>query len=102
MAGFATWKKLGRAVRRGERALWILAPMTGRRVVSADGEEHRPVVGFRPVAVFDVAQTDGDPLPEVCRPLRGGDPGTGFDLLADPATGLGYSVEIRSPGIDER
>ncbi len=93
VAGFATWKKLGRAVRKGERGLWILAPMTGRRTRTDDGEEHRAVVGFRPVAVFDVAQTDGEPLPEVCRTLRGDDPGAGFDLLAGRAVRLGYSVE---------
>ena len=75
VAGFATWKALGRAVRKGERAIWILAPMTGRRTRSADGDEHRPILGFRPVAVFDVAQTDGEPLPEVCRTLEGDDPG---------------------------
>ncbi len=30
VAGFATWKKLGRSVRKGERAIWILAPMHGQ------------------------------------------------------------------------
>ena len=32
VAGFATWKGLGRSVRKGERAIWILAPMVGRPV----------------------------------------------------------------------
>jgi antirestriction protein ArdC len=94
VAGFATWKKLGRAVRKGERALWILAPMTGRRTRSDDGEEHRPILGFRPVAVFDVAQTDGDPLPEVCRTLQGEGPAAGFHYLAERAARLGYGVEV--------
>lgn len=93
VAGFATWKSLGRAVRKGERAIWILAPMTGRRTRKADGEEHRPILGFRPVAVFDVAQTDGEPLPEVCRTLEGDDPAAGFGLLVDRAYRLGYTVE---------
>ena len=48
--------------------------MTGRRTRTPEGEEHRPILGFRPVPVFDVAQTDGEPLPEVCRNLRGDDP----------------------------
>jgi antirestriction protein ArdC len=94
VAGFATWKKLGRVVRRGERALWILAPMTGRRTRNAEGEERRPIVGFRPVAVFDVAQTDGDPLPDVCRVLRGSHPAAGFEVLVDRATKLGYAVDV--------
>ncbi len=93
VAGFTAWKKLGRAVRKGERALWILAPMTGRRARSDDGEERRPIVGFRPVPVFDVAQTDGEPLPEVCRNLRGDDPRSCFGLLVARAGRLGYTVE---------
>ena len=93
VAGFATWKALGRAVRKGERAIWILAPMTGRRTGTADGEERRPILGFRPVAVFDVAQTDGEPLPEVCRTLEGDDPSAWFALLVDRASRLGYAVE---------
>ena len=94
VAGFATWKSLGRAVRKGERAIWILAPMTGRRTRMADGEEHRPILGFRPVAVFDVAQTDGEPLPEVCRTLEGDDPAALFGRLADRASRLGYAVDV--------
>ena len=94
VAGFATWKKLGRTVSRGERALWILAPMVGRKVRDADGDERRPIYGFRPVPVFDVAQTEGAPLPEVCRTLSGGDPASWFDALVGRAAGLGYSVEL--------
>ena len=92
VAGFATWKKLGRSVRQGERAIWILAPMTGKRTRTDDGEEHRPIVGFRPVPVFDLAQTEGDPLPEVCRTLRGDDPTAWFDRLTSCAGTMGYAV----------
>jgi antirestriction protein ArdC len=92
VAGFATWKKLERSVRKGERAIWILAPMTGRRVRSGDDEECRPIVFFRPVAVFDVAQTDGEPLPVVCRNLHGGDPTSAFARLEARAGALGYVV----------
>lgn len=92
VAGFATWKKLGRSVLQGERAIWILAPMTGKRTRSDNGEEHRPIVGFRPVAVFDLAQTEGDLLPEVCRTLRGDDPTAWFDRLTSCAETMGYAV----------
>jgi antirestriction protein ArdC len=94
VCGFATWKKLGRSVRKGERALWILAPMVGRRTWTADDEERRPIYGFRPVAVFDVAQTDGDDLPEVCSNLEGDDPTACFGLLEGRARALGYSVDL--------
>jgi hypothetical protein len=93
VAGFATWRKLGRSVIKGQRAIWILAPMIGRRVQETDGEEHQPIYGFRPVAVFDIAQTEGDPLPEVCRNLEGEDPAAWFIALRARAERLGYSVE---------
>ena len=58
VAGYRVWQSLGRQVRRGERAISILAPL---RSTSHDEEEPR-VVGFRWVAVFDIEQTDGAPL----------------------------------------
>jgi len=93
VAGFASWAKLGRHVRKGERAIWILAPMVGRRDPQAEGEERRRIHGFRPVAVFDVAQTEGDDLPDVCRNLDGGDPSSWFDALAGRAESWGWTVE---------
>jgi hypothetical protein len=45
------------------------------------------------VAVFDVAQTDGADLPEVCRKLQGDDPAACFDALAGRAAAWGYRVE---------
>ena len=68
VAGFNDWKhKHGRVVRRGERAIWILAPITRKVEVENEQGETEPqhrVVGFRAVPVFDVSQTDGPPLPE--------------------------------------
>jgi antirestriction protein ArdC len=99
VAGFSAWRKLGRTVSKGERAIWILAPMVGRGTATADGEEKRPVYGFRPVAVFDVAQTEGDELPQVCRNLEGEDPAALFDTLCGQADRMGYSVEsVELPG----
>ncbi len=99
VAGFATWRTLGRSVRKGERAIWILAPMVGRRTRTEDDEERRPVLGFRPVAVFDVAQTEGEELPVVCQNLEGEDPARWFDLLRRRAGRLGYSVDqVELPG----
>jgi hypothetical protein len=31
VAGFQTWKKLGRSVRKGERGIYVLAPMVQKR-----------------------------------------------------------------------
>ncbi len=55
-----------RYVRKGEKGIVILAPMVGRK--KSDGEltedEQTRVFGFRAAHVFDVSQTDGEPLPE--------------------------------------
>lgn len=63
VAGYRAWKALGRQVRKGERGLRILAPCTYKQTDDDTGEERRVLRGFRSVAVFDITQTDGDPLP---------------------------------------
>jgi len=63
VAGYRAWQGLGRQVRKGEKGIWILVPF--RRTVEDDqGEKVRGIGGFGVGTVFDVAQTDGDPLPE--------------------------------------
>jgi len=93
VAGFHAWRKLGRKVRKGERAIWIFAPMT-RRVQNDDADEKTLVLsGFKVVPVFDMAQTDGEPLPEIATRLQGDDPSHSYGRLREVAHSLGYSVE---------
>jgi hypothetical protein len=68
VAGYRRWQELGRQVRRGEEGIRILAPVS--RVVEDEGtgEKVRALVGFKVASVFDVSQTDGEPLPEAPRP----------------------------------
>lgn len=70
VASFTTWRRLGRAVRRGERAIWILAPVRARRRTDC-GEDEERVVAFRAVPVFDVSQTEGEAPPSISVPLAG-------------------------------
>ena len=68
VAGFHAWHKLGRFVKKGEKGILILAPIIRRK--SEDNSETEPeesstAVGFRAAYVFDVRQTDGQPLPEI-------------------------------------
>lgn len=63
VAGFHTWRTMGRFVRKGEKGIAILAPIVGRRAADSAEENARTVVGFRAAYVFDIEQTDGEPLP---------------------------------------
>lgn len=116
VAGFQTWKKLGRYVRRGEKGIAILAPIVAKRRVGTeepqgpdgiaefDGEElhEKRVIGFKIVHVFDVSQTDGDQLPEQPMPVElEVESETGGWLggrLLDVAQKLGLCVLPGSPG----
>lgn len=67
VAGFETWKKLGRFVRKGEHGIMIFAPCKWKRERDkGDGStETEQGIFFKSVYVFDVAQTDGRDLPTV-------------------------------------
>ena len=96
VAGFSTWRLLGRAVRKGERAIWIVAPLL--RASAFAGAKEPELRGFRRVAVFDVAQTEGAELAEVCHPLEGSDDDEHFVALQRVATRLGFAVaEVEMP-----
>lgn len=66
VAGFHAWLKMRRFVRKGEKGIVILAPMVGRIRSNEEltEDEKTRIVGFRPAHVFDISQTDGEPLPE--------------------------------------
>jgi hypothetical protein len=99
LAGLHQWRRLGRHVRRGEHGIAILAPIL-RRVdrVEADnaGEEaERRCVGFKVVYVFDVGQTDGDPLRSAPTPaiVDGKAPVWLWSALGAQITGAGFHLE---------
>jgi antirestriction protein ArdC len=94
VAGFSTWKKLGRCVRKGEQAIWIVAPMVASKPGPVGARGDREVRGFKHVPVFDVSQTEGEELPAVCRNLSGDGPANCLTGLIDVAESVGYSVEF--------
>ena len=85
VAGYQAWQKnFNRHVKRGEKGIRILAPapykikeerdkldpVTGEVMLDKDGtpqteEVEVKIPAFRAVSVFDVSQTDGEPLPEL-------------------------------------
>jgi antirestriction protein ArdC len=62
--GFRQWQQVSRHVRKGEKSFCILSPILKTRTTD-DGKEQTYLVGFKGTAVFGLAQTDGQPLPEV-------------------------------------
>jgi len=63
VAGFHDWLKKKRYVKKGEKGIPILAPC-GIKVLEEDGKVIAQEMRFKTVYVFDVTQTDGEPLPE--------------------------------------
>lgn len=92
VAGFNTWKSLGRFVRKGEKGMFILAPMVKKVEDEVTGETETEIRGFRWVSVFDVAQTEGDDLPEISSKIHGEDASDFFGQLVEVAKGLGFAV----------
>lgn len=112
VAGFKQWQQLDRQVEKGQAGYQILAPVTGR-FASADpadpeswrrlarGEKPRPgetvrsrMVGVRPAYVWDVSQTEGEPVPEPPAPalLEGEAPAGLWDGLATQVRAAGFRL----------
>jgi len=91
VAGFNTWKDLGRWVRKGEKGIAILAPVMPPKQKPGEKKEEdteieiepRPVF-FKVVYIFDLSQTEGKPLLEFDVPVLTGEANEGLftDLLA--------------------
>jgi antirestriction protein ArdC len=67
VAGFRRWLELGRQVKKGEKGIAILAPVTYKSE-DEDGEEIKKLGGFRNAYIFDVSQTEGENVPEMPLP----------------------------------
>ncbi len=91
VAGFQTWKSLGRNVKKGEKGILILAPIVRNRKSTDSDSEEEVLFGFRPAYVFDISQTEGKPLPEFAR-VRG-DPGSLLTSLVATIRKRGIAIE---------
>jgi hypothetical protein len=63
--GYRQWEAVGRHVKKGQKAVYILAPCVKKfETEGDDGEtkEGSALYGFRSVPVFGLEQTDGEPL----------------------------------------
>lgn len=74
VAGFHTWKSMGRMVSKGQHGIRIFAPSPFKttEIDKITGESsERMIAAFRPVSVFDISQTEGEDLPSITTHLRG-------------------------------
>jgi len=94
VAGYRTWKELGRQVRAGEKGIAILAPCRYRTTTADDSDEQGPE-RTRVAHVFDVSQTDGPALAQPERPelLQGHAPAGLRDGLAAQIGAAGFALE---------
>ncbi|WP_458210978.1 DUF955 domain-containing protein [Haladaptatus sp. NG-SE-30] len=112
VAGYNTWnEEFDRHVTEGKQAIWIWAPIVTKQCPECENspsyhetsdctyDETPPdewstgLVGFKPAAVFDISQTEGEPLPE----LETEATGNADDLvpaLLDAGDDLGVDVRI--------
>lgn len=65
--GWSQWKEVFRWVKRGSKAIHIIAPTTRKIKAedSEDGKEKVIITGFRSIPVFRVEDTEGKELPTV-------------------------------------
>jgi hypothetical protein len=117
VAGYRQWQALDRQVAKGQAGYMIFAPVTARfasanpsdstswrrlapREKRKAGEVERSrMVGVKPAYVWDVSQTDGEPIPEPPAPtlLEGQAPAGLWEGLAAEVTAAGFNL-VRVPG----
>jgi len=117
VGSFNKWKEVGRCVKKGEKGIQILAPITKRiyineSEVAANRANGRPVFrtknnkpytlsasGFRVQYVFDISQTEGDDPPEM---FFGGKASGGIesdvDRLSAVCDELGITLSFEDTG----
>lgn len=113
VAGFKQWQSLGRQVVKGQSGYAILAPVTARFATRSPGNSESwrrlvrgekaqsgevvlsRLVGLRPAHVWDISQTEGDPIPERPMPilLEGQAPERLWDGLATQVEARGFTLK---------
>jgi hypothetical protein len=73
-----------------QHGIWILAPITVKAEDEGNpGQKREKLIGWKSVPVFDVSQTDGEPLPEPVKLLQGEGPVDLYEHLIATALDLG-------------
>lgn len=94
--GFRQWEEVGRKVKKGAKAVYILGPVTRKIEDKATGDTKVIVVGFRSIPVFSIEDTEGDDLktetyePAVMPPLMDVAARLGVKVTWGPIGGNAY------------
>lgn len=68
VAGFVAWNKLNRRIKKGSKSISILAPCIRKAVKETEQNglkeivEYQKLIGFTTKCVFDISQTEGQPI----------------------------------------
>ena len=98
VAGFKTWSSLGRRIKKGSKAIKILAPVT--RIEKNDDKEKEVIVNFSPVNVFDLSQTEGQELPDLEIRLKGDDQQKLLDSLMGFCEAKSIKLNFKELGVN--
>ena len=95
--GYRQWQKVDRYVKKGSNAIHIFAPLMIQTEDSTEDEVEKKLVGFRPVPVFRVEDTDGATLAYQDQ-IRSIDPGNLPLSELSKALGIEISIGITTNG----
>lgn len=72
-ANYKAWEKKGRHVKKGAKGILVRVPTPKKwTIVNDDGEEEEhATMHFKVGSVFDISQTEGEAIPEICHKLTG-------------------------------
>ena len=98
IAGFRKWREMKRHVKKGSKAIKILAPSIRKPKNENDTEEE--TVGFLPVNVFDISQTSGEPLPDIDITVDGDDHSGFMQMLLGFCSSRNIKVDFQNLGIN--
>lgn len=96
VAGYGTWKKLGRQVKKGAKGIAILAPCPTRHADDNDATLSTTRMIFRTAYVFDEADTEGEELANVLPVLLDGEaPDAVWVSIAQLIEERGFTIDRR-------
>ena len=102
VAGFVTWNKLGRFVKKGSKAIKILAPFTKKVLKKDENSEEKEYsfTYFVPVSVFDISQTEGKELAKLDVEVQGDNQKWLLDKLLEFCKSRNIVVEFKQLGVN--